>query len=691
MGCTKCGTDTKLIDLLIQSAIQKMLDEGKLQAGIHDCAETNKDSRGLPRGSKVVLCDQLGKQICALIETGEICFIKPITLDYNRDNGEVTLGLSDGETLTTTIEFPKDKALDKVKFDSATGTLKFTMNDETTVHTVDLSELKVKVKAVKQDDGTVVITNQDGSTVTIDPVRKGDKGDKGDKGADGRQGVDGKSAYQIWLDRGNTGSEQDFINSLKGAAGAKGAKGDKGDKGEKGEKGEPGAPATGGLDCAAIDALPERPWKKGTTIVAKQDNQCIRLTALDSIFQEVGVGITANRTNGLTGEKYHVVVTVTNTGEGKNDRTNLTITRPQLGNYTTSNFTISKQGVEVAKTDDWNYVLTNLTKGGTARIEFDVTPNAAGTLQFGASVNPNTALDQQSNNNSATLTLSAQTPQSDAPVTVECPLISATWENKPLLVNQYNDTYNYYVGTANDRGNIFGTKRNLSGVSIKLNNVGSVQVVEKNNISIDPLVMSNDALNYGLYVSKTSPSSPPNTYTYNASTGILTINKAISAAFIILNPKNTSCRKQYLVLSASYISPSKYGFTTTAPTKEVSKEYTNQSGTEKEDHTPKMFASSQVLDNVSKRGWLNTPSEVNISSYSLLGERITITVPKDSRSYTVTYTPKNGNTEAKYFENAFQQGNLSVTSNGNVLTFTANADALPTDTYKFKNVTLKVV
>ena len=203
--------------------------------------------------------------------------------------------------------------------------------------------------------------------------------------------------------------------------------------------------------------------------------------------------------------------------------------------------------------------------------------------------------------------------------------------------------------------------------------------------------MSNDALSYGLYVSKTSPSSPPNTYTYNASTGILTINKAISAAFIILNPKNTSCRKQYLVLSASYISPSKYGFTTTAPTKEVSKEYTNQSGTAKEDHTPKMFASSQVLDNVSKRGWLNTPSEVNISSYSLLGERITITVPKDSRSYTVTYTPKNGNTEAKYFENAFQQGNLSVTSNGNVLTFTANADALPTDTYKFKNVTLKVV
>ena len=34
-------------------------------------------------------------------------------------------------------------------------------------------------------------------------------------GAGAADGVDGKSAYQIWLDLGNSGSEQDFINSLK--------------------------------------------------------------------------------------------------------------------------------------------------------------------------------------------------------------------------------------------------------------------------------------------------------------------------------------------------------------------------------------------------------------------------------------------------------------------------------------------
>ena len=44
---------------------------------------------------------------------------------------------------------------------------------------------------------------------------QGEKGDKGDTGERGADGVDGKSAYQIWLDLGNSGSEQDFINSLK--------------------------------------------------------------------------------------------------------------------------------------------------------------------------------------------------------------------------------------------------------------------------------------------------------------------------------------------------------------------------------------------------------------------------------------------------------------------------------------------
>lgn len=45
--------------------------------------------------------------------------------------------------------------------------------------------------------------------------RDGVNGKDGINGTNGRDGIDGKSAYQVWLDLGNSGSEQDFINSLK--------------------------------------------------------------------------------------------------------------------------------------------------------------------------------------------------------------------------------------------------------------------------------------------------------------------------------------------------------------------------------------------------------------------------------------------------------------------------------------------
>lgn len=46
-------------------------------------------------------------------------------------------------------------------------------------------------------------------------------------GGNGEKGEDGKSAYEIWLEQGNSGSEQDFLDSLKGEQGIQGEKGDK--------------------------------------------------------------------------------------------------------------------------------------------------------------------------------------------------------------------------------------------------------------------------------------------------------------------------------------------------------------------------------------------------------------------------------------------------------------------------------
>ena len=53
----------------------------------------------------------------------------------------------------------------------------------------------------------------------------GEDGEAGEDGEDGEAGVSGEegpSAYEIWLDLGNTGTEQEFIDSLKGADGEDG-------------------------------------------------------------------------------------------------------------------------------------------------------------------------------------------------------------------------------------------------------------------------------------------------------------------------------------------------------------------------------------------------------------------------------------------------------------------------------------
>ena len=63
-------------------------------------------------------------------------------------------------------------------------------------------------------------------------------------GAGGIKGDDGKSAYQIALDNGFSGTEDEWLESLQGPAGPKGdtgATGPTGPKGEKGDKGDKGA------------------------------------------------------------------------------------------------------------------------------------------------------------------------------------------------------------------------------------------------------------------------------------------------------------------------------------------------------------------------------------------------------------------------------------------------------------------
>lgn len=76
---------------------------------------------------------------------------------------------------------------------------------------------------------------------------KGDKGDQGEvgpQGPEGKQGIQGpqgevgpqgKSAYDLWLDAGNTGTEKDYFASLKGEKGDEGPRGKQGNRGAAGK------------------------------------------------------------------------------------------------------------------------------------------------------------------------------------------------------------------------------------------------------------------------------------------------------------------------------------------------------------------------------------------------------------------------------------------------------------------------
>lgn len=102
-------------------------------------------------------------------------------------------------------------------------------------------------------DGTEVISNYvtlPSATTTYVATAStfmggGSSSGSGGSGTPGSTGADGKSAYQIWLDQGNSGTESDFLASLKGADGAPGPIGS---TGATGATGPTGADGTNGAD-----------------------------------------------------------------------------------------------------------------------------------------------------------------------------------------------------------------------------------------------------------------------------------------------------------------------------------------------------------------------------------------------------------------------------------------------------------
>lgn len=79
----------------------------------------------------------------------------------------------------------------------------------------------------------------------------------------------GKSAYEVWLELGNVGTQQDFIEALRGLQGPQGIQGNTGLTGPQGAQGEPGDSVKMIKLCPSDSAAyPEQGIVLGTSIYA---------------------------------------------------------------------------------------------------------------------------------------------------------------------------------------------------------------------------------------------------------------------------------------------------------------------------------------------------------------------------------------------------------------------------------------
>ena len=116
--------------------------------------------------------------------------------------------------------------------------------------------------------------------------KDGTNGADGKDGVNGQDGVDGKSAYQIWLDNGNTGTKADFLNWLKGKDGTNGADGKDGVNGQDGKDGVDGKSAyqiwlDNGNTGTETDFLNWLKGKDGTNGVDGKDGNGVKAAAIN--------------------------------------------------------------------------------------------------------------------------------------------------------------------------------------------------------------------------------------------------------------------------------------------------------------------------------------------------------------------------------------------------------------------------
>lgn len=610
MGCTKCGTDLSSLHLIVKDIIRQLIDEGKLQEGLVDCTD-----KRLWRDSRVLTCDLLGDAVCQLITNGDICLVKPEALTVEKQaNGshKISLIMSDGTTLDTTARLT-DGVLNSVTYDAKTKTATFTTtNGDSYEIKLDIPE-PVEYTFTKKDDGIYSVAKGGKELLAINPgvldVKiKGDKLHVTNAAGEIKQfdipmptvtpteltdNNDGTGSVKYGdttlsvMTRPTTATKaEDGVVTITNSNGttvevpaikvkaAKEADGKVVITNQDGSTVE--IEKSSGLDCAAIDALPERQWKKGTALLAKQDGECVRLVAFDSIFQEIGVGITADKTNAFVNEEYKVVVTVSNTGEGKNELTNLNIVGPaNTSDYEIKDVTFTKsEADEVEQVNNLTYNIRGLKKGGTVVVKYTVVPKVLGNYQFTAAVNPNSALDKDLGNNNATLILNART-KADPNYTpsVDCPLVIATeLDSNTQLVQLHTVAYN--TGSQADAeltnyGNLFANRETLKGLKIRLENASTVVGYKKPYGDSSGYIVSNGRVSTAsiprgdidesqvnaLLVNADSTKHGTDGYTFE--NGVLTITDDIEVFAVCCRPQGSNCKWQSYMFATALAPTSK--------------------------------------------------------------------------------------------------------------------------------------
>nr|DAT95763.1 MAG TPA: hypothetical protein [Caudoviricetes sp.] len=324
-----------------------------------------------------------------------------------------------------------------------------------------------------------------------------------------------------------------------------------------------------GLDCEAIAQLPQEQWEKGTSILANKNGKCVRLVPSENFFQEIGVGITANKVSAYTNEEFEVVVTVSNTGVGKNTLTDWVITKPVGGVYDVKDVRVTSNGVDRVETvSEFNYKLHGLSSGGTAIARFKVVPKSTGTFQFSSTVTPNSALDQDTKNNTATITLSATTKADHNYIpSVDCPLIIATeLDSNTQLVQLRTENVgnNSLARTGLDNyGNLFANRETLKGIKIRLQNASTVVGYSRDYRSYNSFIISNgrvtsgssvtgdDGLSYGNYLNSSADGIKSGTGGFTFENGVVTITADVEVFAISCRPQGSNCKWQHYMLSTA--------------------------------------------------------------------------------------------------------------------------------------------